>query len=68
MGFSFAPSALTRPGTATASSLRLRLLFKAARAGGVTKGKKFKATTLESPQKQKLYFLKNECFWFFRFG
>ena len=35
---------------------------------GVTKGKKFKATASEIPQKQKLYSLKNECFWFFRFG
>jgi hypothetical protein len=34
----------------------------------VTKGKKFKATASETPQKQKLYFLKNECFRFFRFG
>jgi hypothetical protein len=29
---------------------------------GVTKGKKFKATASETPQKQKRYFLKNECF------
>jgi hypothetical protein len=34
----------------------------------VTKGKKFKATASETSQKQKLYFLKNECFWVFRLG
>jgi len=34
----------------------------------VTKGKKFKATASETPQKQKRYFLKNEFFWVFRFG
>jgi len=34
----------------------------------VTKGKKFKATASETPKKQKLYCLKNECFWFLRFG
>jgi hypothetical protein len=34
----------------------------------VTKGKKFKATASETPQKRKRYFLKNECFWVFRFG
>ncbi len=31
---------------------------------GVTKGKKFKATASETSKKQKLYFLKNECFLF----
>jgi hypothetical protein len=30
----------------------------------VTKGKKFKATASEASQKQKRYFLKNECFGF----
>ncbi len=35
---------------------------------GVTKGNKFIATASEGPQKQKLNFLKNECFWFLRFG
>jgi hypothetical protein len=34
----------------------------------VTKVKSLKTTASETSQKQKLYFLKNECFWFFRFG
>jgi len=42
--------------------------LKAAAELNVTKGKKFKATASEIPQKQNLYFLKNECFWCFRFG
>jgi hypothetical protein len=31
----------------------------------VTEGKKLKATASEISQKQKLYFLKNVCFWFY---
>jgi len=42
--------------------------LKAAAELNVTKGKNFKATASETPQKQKLYSLKNECFWCSRFG
>lgn len=49
MGFSFTPSALTRPGTATAFPLRLRLHYKAARAGGVI------CVEVHSPEKSLLY-------------
>jgi hypothetical protein len=35
---------------------------------GVTEGKKLKASASEASEKQKLQFLKSECFWFFRFG
>jgi hypothetical protein len=31
----------------------------------VTEGKKLKATASEISQKQKLYVLKNACFWFY---
>jgi hypothetical protein len=37
--------------------------LKAAAELNVTKGKKSKATASETPQKQKLYSLKYECFW-----
>jgi len=49
-------------------SIPLNHNLKTAAELGVTKGKKLKATASETPQKQKLYFLKNEYFWLIRFG
>jgi hypothetical protein len=48
--------------------LRQKHYLKTTGYRNVTKGKKFKATASETSQKQKLHYLKNECFWFFRFG
>ena len=48
--------------------LRQKCYLKTTGYRNVTRVKSSKATASETPQKQKLYFLKNECFWVFCFG